>query len=111
MIKSGLAPRLQSMRSPRIAVIGDFMVDKFIWGGTSRVSPEAPVPVVVSNREEMRPGGAGNVVANLQALGASARAFGFLGEDAPGFELLRALEESGAEITLLPSPLGPSPLY
>ncbi len=84
------------MRPHRIAVIGDFMVDKFIWGGTNRVSPEAPVPVVVSNREEMRPGGAGNVVANLQALGASARAFGFLGDDAPGFELLKSLEERGA---------------
>jgi len=84
------------MGVPRIAVLGDFMADRFIWGESARVSPEAPVPVVLSGREEMRPGGAGNVVANLRALGAEVSAFGFLGDDASGVQLRGVLQEGGA---------------
>lgn len=53
-----------------VLVVGDVMLDKFIWGKVSRISPEAPVPVVRTDRESSMPGGAANVIANLAALGA-----------------------------------------
>ncbi len=63
-----------------IAVIGDFMIDHYLWGKTSRISPEAPVPVVEIEKEEDRLGGAGNVVNNLIALNASVYPIGVLGK-------------------------------
>ncbi len=74
---------------------GDFMLDHFIWGRASRLSAEAPVPVVESTGEEFRPGGAGNVAANLAALGASASPFGITGRDRGGQSLRKALRERG----------------
>ena len=53
----------------RVAVYGDVMLDEFVWGDVSRISPEAPVPVVDIRRESVRLGGAANVLANLRALG------------------------------------------
>ncbi|HXU11457.1 MAG TPA: D-glycero-beta-D-manno-heptose-7-phosphate kinase, partial [Candidatus Binatia bacterium] len=55
-----------------LLVVGDLMIDQYLWGGVSRISPEAPVPVVRLERESFRLGGAGNVVNNLVALGARA---------------------------------------
>ena len=65
----------------RIAVAGDFMLDQFIWGCASRLSAEAPVPIVETQSETFEPGGAGNVAANLAALGAIALPFGIIGKD------------------------------
>ena len=53
----------------RVLVVGDLMLDQFVWGRVRRISPEAPVPVVQLTREELRPGGAGNVASNIAALG------------------------------------------
>jgi rfaE bifunctional protein kinase chain/domain len=66
----------------RIAVLGDLMLDEFIWGRVRRISPEAPVPVVEVERHTVALGGAGNVVSNLVALGAHPAPFGIVGDDA-----------------------------
>ncbi len=65
----------------RIAVIGDLMLDVYLWGKVSRISPEAPVPVINITKESCCLGGAANVMRNISTLGASAYAFGVLGED------------------------------
>jgi D-beta-D-heptose 7-phosphate kinase/D-beta-D-heptose 1-phosphate adenosyltransferase len=79
----------------RVLVIGDLMLDQFVWGDVSRISPEAPVPIVRVRRQEARPGGAGNVVTNVVALGGRADACGFVGRDPAGRELLAALASAG----------------
>jgi D-glycero-beta-D-manno-heptose-7-phosphate kinase len=68
----------------RVLVIGDVMVDRYIWGTVSRISPEAPVPVVHVNNESRMPGGAANVVNNLHSLGVSAGIIGVVGKDSTG---------------------------
>ncbi len=86
---------LKKFTGRRIAVAGDFMLDHFIWGRASRLSAEAPVPVVECTSETYHPGGAGNVVANLAALGAIVSPFGVVGRDRAGQSLARALKARG----------------
>ena len=62
-------------------VVGDLMLDHYVWGTVSRISPEAPVPVVHMSRETEMPGGAGNVAVNMAALGAEVYVVGLLGQD------------------------------
>lgn len=81
-------------RGRRVVVFGDVMLDEFVWGDVTRISPEAPVPVVDIRRESVRLGGAGNVVANLIALGARASIIGVLGRDAPAERLRAELAET-----------------
>jgi D-beta-D-heptose 7-phosphate kinase/D-beta-D-heptose 1-phosphate adenosyltransferase len=81
----------------RVLVVGDLMLDQFVWGRVRRISPEAPVPVVHVTTEEVRAGGAGNVVSNVAALGGSAAACGIVGHDAAGKRLLAALAAVGAD--------------
>src|SRR5260221_505348 len=69
-------------------VIGDLMLDHFIWGAVSRISPEAPVPVVEVARETEMPGGAGNVAMNMAALGSEVYVVGLLGQDSAAERLL-----------------------
>ena len=71
-------------RRVRVLVVGDLMLDQFVWGRVQRISPEAPVPVVSVTAEDRRPGGAGNVVSNIAALGGKAAACGIVGHDAAG---------------------------
>src|SRR5215210_3251756 len=85
-----------AMRGRAVAVYGDVMLDEFVWGDVSRISPQAPVPVVDIRRESVRLGGAANVLANLNALGARASVVGVIGRDRAGERLLAALEEAGA---------------
>jgi D-beta-D-heptose 7-phosphate kinase/D-beta-D-heptose 1-phosphate adenosyltransferase len=80
----------------RVLVVGDLMLDQFVWGRVERISPEAPVPVVHVTREERRPGGAGNVVSNLRALGGRAAVSGLVGRDPAGEALVGALRALGA---------------
>jgi rfaE bifunctional protein kinase chain/domain len=79
----------------RVLVIGDLMLDQFVWGDVSRISPEAPVPIVRVRRQEGRPGGAGNVVTNVVALGGRADACGLVGDDLAGRALATALASGG----------------
>src|SRR6267142_1384318 len=77
----------------RIVVLGDVMLDEFIWGRVRRISPEAPVPVVEVDRQTLALGGAGNVVSNLVALGAHPTPIGVLGADPDAERLRRAFGE------------------
>ena len=87
----------------RLLVIGDVMLDRYWHGEASRVSPEAPVPVVkVGNRED-RPGGAGNVALNIAALGSAVRLVGIVGNDETGLELLSRLNAAGVYCDFLQS--------
>jgi D-beta-D-heptose 7-phosphate kinase/D-beta-D-heptose 1-phosphate adenosyltransferase len=75
--------RIQTRSTPvRVAVVGDVMLDQFLYGAVERISPEAPVPVVDVEREDLRLGGAANVLHNLRALGAEVELFGVVGADA-----------------------------
>ena len=72
---------LDSARRRRVVVVGDVMLDQFIWGNVARISPEAPVPVVEFQRESFMPGGAANVARNLSALGVQTELFAVVGRD------------------------------
>ena len=74
----------------RVLVAGDVMLDRYLFGGTSRISPEAPVPVVHVHDKDDRPGGAANVAVNLASLGAQTVLLGFVGEDDPA-DALRSI--------------------
>jgi D-beta-D-heptose 7-phosphate kinase/D-beta-D-heptose 1-phosphate adenosyltransferase len=88
---------LKRFAQQKIVVVGDVMLDHFLWGKVSRISPEAPVPVVEITRESYFPGGAANVARNLRALGAAASIIGVLGEDEAGHKLRGALDEQGIQ--------------
>jgi rfaE bifunctional protein kinase chain/domain len=77
----------RAMRERSIVVLGDVMLDEFVWGDVTRISPEAPVPVVDIRRESVHLGGAANVIANLVALGAKACVVGVIGKDDAGERL------------------------
>src|SRR5262245_34616502 len=78
---------LERAAEVRVLVIGDVMLDQFIWGHVGRISPEAPVPVVEFDRESFMPGGAANVARNLTSLKASAELLGLVGRDDWGRKL------------------------
>lgn len=86
---------LERARQVRILVVGDLMLDRYVTGHVERVSPEAPVPVVRVESERSALGGAGNVAANVTALGAACQVVGHVGSDAEGDELVAALEACG----------------
>lgn len=86
---------LSRFGSQHIVVIGDVMLDRYWMGAASRISPEAPVPVVLKQRTVCYPGGAGNVALNVAAMGARVTLFGVVGEDIAGAELRSALVEGG----------------
>jgi D-beta-D-heptose 7-phosphate kinase/D-beta-D-heptose 1-phosphate adenosyltransferase len=92
-------PRLQRLiprlRGKRVGVLGDLMLDRYLWGTASRLSPEAAVPIVDFEEESDRLGGAGNVAANLAALGASVQCFGVIGNDQAGNSLRACLRGEG----------------
>src|SRR5271170_5692933 len=71
----------QEWPSKRLLVLGDVMLDKYVWGDVGRISPEAPVPVVRTTHKSEQPGGAANVAMNLVKLGASVSLVGFTGGD------------------------------
>jgi D-glycero-beta-D-manno-heptose-7-phosphate kinase len=84
---------LSAAEKSRVLVVGDVMLDQFIWGSVSRISPEAPVPVVDFSRESFMPGGAANVARNLAALETPVELFGAIGDDEAAGKLLKLLGE------------------
>ena len=86
---------LSGFSGARVAVVGDVMLDVYLWGQVSRISPEAPVPVVSVDRRTSCLGGASNVMRNLRTLGAAAYAYGVVGDDEAGRELADNLKEFG----------------
>jgi D-beta-D-heptose 7-phosphate kinase/D-beta-D-heptose 1-phosphate adenosyltransferase len=89
--------RLQSLLNRfsrrKVMVVGDVMLDQFLWGKVSRISPEAPVPVVDIQNESSFPGGAANVARNLRALNTNVRIIGVVGDDPAGLELRSLLQK------------------
>src|SRR2546421_10821498 len=86
---------LTRARECRVVIVGDVMLDEFIWGDVTRISPEAPVPVVNIQRESTRLGGAANVLANVAALGAMATVIGVVGNDSSAEKLRTAVSQNG----------------
>ena len=95
--KTRAAEILQNLRDRYVLVLGDVMLDEFVWGDVTRISPEAPVPVVDVRRESMHLGGAANVLANLVALGARGAVVGVVGNDAAGRRLQTGLRDLGVQ--------------
>ena len=85
----------KALRGRRIGVVGDFMLDRYVWGSATRLSPEAPVPVVDFANESQALGGAGNVARNLAALGATVLPYGVVGEDDEGRAIRTLSEDAG----------------
>ena len=86
---------VERFESARILAIGDVMLDRFILGTVSRISPEAPVPVVDLTSETFKPGGAANAINNIRALGGEVIAVGIIGDDVSGKKLIDLLKQSG----------------
>jgi D-beta-D-heptose 7-phosphate kinase / D-beta-D-heptose 1-phosphate adenosyltransferase len=102
---SDLLSYIKSLQSARVLCIGDVMLDHYVYGQVERVSPEAPIPVLCIERELKTLGGAGNVLRNLVALGASASFVSVIGSDDAGREIGRLLEtQDGAEVHVLVQP-------
>lgn len=90
---------LTKLRGLNVLVIGDLMLDHYIWGDVHRISPEAPVPVVHAVRDTHVAGGAANVALNLASLGVTASVIGVLGDDDHGGMLRAILSEAGIDIS------------
>lgn len=95
--KSRLLDLLKRFKEARILVIGDFMLDQFVWGTVKRISPEAPVPVVEVQRESYMPGGALNVANNIRTLGGIVYPCGVVGRDLEGRMLVKTMRREGIE--------------
>ena len=90
-----LEPLVERFAGRRLLVLGDLMIDHYLWGRVERISPEAPVPVVEVQRETSSLGGAGNVAANLTALGAEPVLVGLVGDDSRAGQLFEAFAARG----------------
>jgi D-beta-D-heptose 7-phosphate kinase/D-beta-D-heptose 1-phosphate adenosyltransferase len=96
-LKYSDAELLRRFPQTRLLVVGDVMLDRYIYGEVTRISPEAPVPVVRKTREVAAPGGAANTAANVAALGARVTLAGVVGADEAGAALRRSLEQRGVD--------------
>jgi D-beta-D-heptose 7-phosphate kinase/D-beta-D-heptose 1-phosphate adenosyltransferase len=106
--RSELAAAVERLHGVTVLVLGDFMLDRFVYGSVERISPEAPIPVLRISQEIAMLGGAGNVLRNLAALGAKPIGIGLVGEDAAGAEIAalagRDLDGVGGRISLVRQP-------
>ena len=96
---------LEAVARANVVVVGDLMLDRYVWGDASRLSPEAPVPVVKVDRVTAVAGGAANVALNLRSLGATVSLFGSLGDDESGATLRSLLD--AADVRFLPGAVAP----
>jgi len=92
---------LDGLGRPKVALVGDLILDRYVYGDSERISPEAPVPVLRVVARESRPGGAGSVAANIIALGGRVSCVSLVGQDAAGDELLSWLSAAGVETSAL----------
>jgi D-beta-D-heptose 7-phosphate kinase / D-beta-D-heptose 1-phosphate adenosyltransferase len=97
--RSDLLSLLERIGGVCVGCVGDIMLDRYVYGTVERISPEAPVPVLRVERTSAMPGGAGNVVRNLRALGAAVRLAALVGNDGEGAEIRAALEDEGAAVS------------
>lgn len=91
----------QSFSNYKVGVVGDVMLDTYWWGHVERISPEAPVPVVLLDKREHRVGGAGNVALNLVSLGATTSIFSVIGEDDAGKQLDKLMADQGIDTSYI----------
>jgi D-beta-D-heptose 7-phosphate kinase/D-beta-D-heptose 1-phosphate adenosyltransferase len=96
---AGMEKVIRDFKGASVMVVGDLILDEFIWGDVSRISPEAPVPVVWVKKESFMPGGASNVANNLSSLGAKVYSVGVVGDDRRGETLTGELERKGIDIS------------
>lgn len=97
LVRNTIENALKTIRNKRIVVIGDMMLDRYVWGTVNRISPEAPVPIVEVAEDAERPGGAGNVALNLTSMGAKCSTIGLIGDDRHGETMIRLFHEHGVE--------------
>lgn len=98
MLSKGEAKKvIDRFADMRILVVGDLMLDRYVFGSVNRISPEAPVPVVHVTREASRPGGASNVSLNIASMGGSSTIAGIIGRDEAGQALLNTFDTTGIE--------------
>src|SRR5262245_60236765 len=97
---SALFSDLTKLTDAHVLCVGDVMLDRFVYGVIERISPEAPIPVLLVEREKHMLGGAGNVVANIAALGAKATLVAVTGNDAAGADIARLLAAIGVGVEL-----------
>jgi D-beta-D-heptose 7-phosphate kinase / D-beta-D-heptose 1-phosphate adenosyltransferase len=109
-IPAPTADLVTRLAGARVLVVGDLILDRFVYGRAERLSREAPIPVLLVERESTMLGGAGNVVRNLSALGATARIASAVGADATGEALQAQLTDCAAQTTLLTLAHRPSTL-
>lgn len=95
---SKLADIISNFKNAKVLVVGDLMLDEFMWGDVSRISPEAPVPVVLVKKESFMPGGASNVANNLSSLGSEVYVAGVIGQDETGAILKGELQQKGINV-------------
>ena len=104
-----LLKTVMNLGSPKVLVVGDFMLDVYVYGDALRISPEAPVPVLKVAKTEYRCGGAGSVANNLAALGATAYCLGVIGDDGNSQILKDKLAQTNIDVTgLLKAPSRPT---
>ncbi|MCZ2342019.1 MAG: D-glycero-beta-D-manno-heptose-7-phosphate kinase [Bacteroidales bacterium] len=94
-----IADVLARFRGSRVLVVGDLMLDEFVWGNVSRISPEAPVPVVEVNRRTYSAGGAANTALNIVSLSGRVTLAGVVGDDGEGAKVCSILGDRGADLT------------
>jgi D-glycero-beta-D-manno-heptose-7-phosphate kinase len=93
--ENGLAALRKAFGNAKVGVVGDLMLDRYMFGAVSRISPEAPVPILEIHTKEVRLGGAANVGHNIHTLGATPMLFGVVGDDAKGELMKNLLEDEG----------------
>src|SRR6476660_7273775 len=99
----------QAMSRQTVLCIGDLMLDEFVYGEVSRISPEAPAPVIAARKSETNIGGAGNVARNIASLGGQCIFTGLIGEDEIGVKMAVTLaQEPGIESVLVHDPARPT---
>ncbi|MFZ9264140.1 MAG: bifunctional heptose 7-phosphate kinase/heptose 1-phosphate adenyltransferase, partial [Polynucleobacter sp.] len=102
------AENIQQFRQARLLVVGDVMLDRYWFGDTERISPEAPVPVVLVSKDDERLGGAANVARNAASIGAKISILGVVGDDEPGRRVEELLQAQGVKSHLQRDPSLPT---
>ena len=100
--------RLADLSAARLLIVGDVMLDRYWFGDVTRISPEAPVPIVKIERSEERPGGAANVARNVAALGAQVGLLSVVGDDEAGAAIERLVAADGITASLYHDPALPT---
>src|SRR5580698_10950072 len=96
-MSADLIDLVQRLGQPRVLVVGDLMLDRYVWGDAERISQEAPVILLRADRREERLGGASSVATMLRALGARVSLLGVVGDDADGRRIRQMVQEQGID--------------